>query len=282
MNWDEYVAAGTKTVVIPQSGSASAVTRNRTVFPATSQERPDGELSYEMTDYTTAPRRVRELEKMQLSYPKLQSVIGQDMANIKEYIAEDILYAWRVEALAKMIRTSGGAVDATLSGVSGATGNRKRLTLADLIAADKLMNDLNIPQSGRVALLSSSMKQDLLLDPDIKGTDLGKMLANYNEATLPRIAGFEIHVRSTALRYTNAATPVAKLPSAAAATTDNDAALLWHPNFVGRSVGNVQTFYNPKQAEHYGDLLSMEAQAGGTKAETDGKGVVAIIQAAAA
>lgn len=282
-NWDEHVTAGIKTVVIPQSGAASGVERNRNVFPATSQERPDSDVTYDMVDYTTNPRRVREIEKLQLSYDKLASVVSQDMANIKEYAAEDMLYAWRAEALNRIVRTSGGTVDATLSGVSGATGNRKRYTLADLLAVDKIMNDMNIPQSGRVALLSSSAKQDLLLDPEIKGNPaLSTLLANYNEAALLKIANFKIYIRSTALRYTNASTPVAKLPSAAAATTDNDASLFWHPHFVGRSMGNIDVFHNEKQAEHYGDLLSMQLMAGGRKAETDGKGVVALVQSAAA
>ncbi len=282
-NWDEHVQAGVKTVVIPQSGSASGVERNRSSFPALSQERTDSDISYDMVDYTTNPKRVREIEKVQLSYPKLQSVISQDMANIKEYAAEDILYSWRPEAANRIVRTSGDAVDATISGVDGATGNRKRYKLADLLVIDKMMNTLNIPQSGRVALLSASAKQDLLLDPDIKGNPtLSALLANYTEGAVLRIAGFEIFVRSTALRYTNASTPVAKLPSALAATTDNDASLFWHPDFVGRSVGNMWVFHNPGQAEHFGDILSMEVMAGGRKAETDGKGVVALVQAAAA
>lgn len=279
INWDEYVAAGIKTVVIPQAGAASAVQRNRSVFPAEPTERGDSDIQYDMTHYSTDPRRVRNIEKLQLSYPKLTSTLSQDMANTKEYVAEDILYAWRAESANKIARTTGDTVTTDISGVSGATGNRKRYKFADLILIDKMMNDANIPQAGRVALLSASAKQDLLLDPFISGNPtLSALLANYTEGEVLKLAGFKVYVRSTALRYTNAATPVAKLPSAAAATTDNDASLFWHPNFVGRSMGNTKVFYNPDQATSYGDLFSLETYAGGRKAEADGKGVYALVQ----
>lgn len=279
LNWDEYVQAGIKTVVIPQSGAASTVQRNRSVFPAEPTERADTDIQYDMTHYSTDPRRVRNIEKVQLSYPKLTSTLNQDMANTKEYVAEDVLYAWRAEAASKIVRTTGDSVTTDISGVSGATGNRKRYKFVDLILIDKMMNDANIPQAGRVALLSSSAKQDLLLDPFISGNPaLATLLANYSEGDVLKLAGFKIYVRSTALRYTNATTPVAKTPSAASATTDNDASLFWHPNFVGRSMGNTKVFYNPDQATSYGDLFSLETYAGGKKAETDGKGVYALVQ----
>lgn len=279
INWDEYVQAGVKTVTIPQSGAGSGYERNRSTFPAEATERADTDITYDMTDYTSNPRRVRELEKVQLSYPKLQSVLNQDMAIIKEGAAEDILYNWRVDAADKMVRTTGESVDATISGSKGATGSRKRYKFADFLAADKIMNDMNIPQAGRVALISGSAKQDLLLDPFIAGNSaLSTLLANYSDAVVLKIANFRIYVRSRALRYTNASTPVAKTPSAANAATDNDGCLCWHPNFVGKSMGNIKTFYNPSVATHYGDLFSLEFQAGGRKVETDGKGCVAIIQ----
>lgn len=275
LNWDEYVNAGLKTVTIPQSGGASNVVRNRSVFPATVQERADGDIRFDMVDYTPDPRRVRGLLQKQYSYDYRQSVIRQDTAVVKQFMAEDILYAWRPELTKRIIKTTGSAVVGGAN--STATGNRKAYTLADLMRVDKLMNDENIPQSQRKAVISSQAKLDLLSDPAIKGTQLFTQLADYKEGTISRVMNFDLMVRSTVLTFNGAGT-AAKLPDATPATTDCDAALFWHPNFVGRALGNMDVRFNPDRAEHFGDLFSLQAQAGGNKFYADGRGVYSIVQ----
>ena len=279
LNWDEYVQDGVKTVTIPQSGTGSTVVRNRSSFPATVSERSDSDITYDMNDYTTDPRRVRSLLQKQYSYDYRASVIRQDTAKAKEMIAEDILYAWRAEVTKRILKTTGSAVAASVN--STATGNRKSFTFADLMRVDKAMNDDNIPKSGRIAVISSQAKLDLLNDPAVKGTQIFQQLADYKEGTISRVMTFDLMVRSTALTY-NATGTAAKLSDAAQATTDCDAALFWHPNFVGRSMGNNQVFFNAGQATHYGDILSMELQAGGSKYYSDGRGVIALVQDQAA
>lgn len=279
INWDEYVVAGVKTVVIPQSGAGSEVVRNRTVFPAVPAERVDGDISFDMVDYTTTPRRVRKLQQRQYSYDYRGSIISQDMAIASEMAAEDVLYSWRAEIPKFIFKTTGGNVNASAN--STATGQRKAATLHDFLIADKIFTDNIIPKAGRQAMITGQMKLDLLEDPAIKGTFIYQQLANYKEGEIMRIAGFDVEVRPT-VQIWNADGTVAKLPGAADAATDCEAAAFWHPNFVGRSVGNMDAFYNADRAEHYGDLLSFELQAGGTKRYTNGRGVLSLVQAQAA
>lgn len=275
LNWDEFVQAGIQTVVVGQSGGASSVTRNRTVFPATVSERSDSDISYDMTDYTTDPRRIRALLQKQYSYDYRGSVIRQDTAKLKEYIAEDILYSWRPEVAKRILKTTGGAVLASVN--STATGNRKATKLMDFVRVDKALNDDNIPVSGRKGLISPQMKMDLLSDPDVKGTNIFQQLTDYKDGQIAKIMNFDIQVRSTVHTYNGTGTTV-KLPDATAATTDCDGAIFWHPLFVGRSVGNMEVFFNAGQAAHYGDLISMQAQAGGKKYYADGRGVIGLVQ----
>lgn len=279
LNWDEYVQAGMLTVVVGQSGGASSVSRNRSVFPATVSERSDSDISYDMTDYTSDPRRIRALLQKQYSYDYRGSVIRQDTALMKQFMAEDILYAWRPELTKRILKTTGAAVVANAN--TTVTGNRKATKLEDFIRVDAAMNADNIPISGRKAVITPQMKMDILRDPDVKGTNIFQQLTDYKDGQVVKVMNFDVMVRSTVLTFNSGGT-AAKLPDAAPATTDCEAGLFWHPLFVGRSMGNMEVFFNAGQATHYGDLLSLQAQAGGKKYYADGRGVIGLVQDQAA
>jgi hypothetical protein len=115
---------------------------------------------------------------------------------------------------------------------------------------------------------------DAILTSDKMGT------ANLSNGAVGRVLGFDIYIRSTAVVYTNAATPVPKTPGAAGAVTDNLAALFWHPMFVRKAMGDVRVYVNEGEAAYYGDILSAEARAGGRKSRTGGEGVVALVETA--
>lgn len=276
LNWDEYVRAGYADVTIPQSGGASNVVRNRSVFPAQASERADGDIKYTMVDYTSDPRRIRNLTQKQYSYDYRGSILRQDSAIMKQFMAEDILYTWRAEQLKFILRTTGDDTDVS-NGILA--GTRKKATMHDFLRAEKALTDAFIPKAGRLALISTQTKLDLLTDPKIEDTYISKDLANYKEGEIVQVGGFSVMVRPSVLTYNGAGTQ-AKLPGTAQAANDNDASLFWHPNFVGRSMGNMDIFYNPAQATSYGDLFSTEAQAGGAKFYDDGRGVIVLVQKA--
>ena len=276
LNWDEYANAGIKTVVIPQAGTPTGYERNRTIFPAPITERPDGDISYDMVDYTSNPQRVRDLEQLQMSYNKMQSVIFNMLMNIQDGVALDILYAWRAEIAARILQTSGAAKPTSLA---GATGNRKLLTYNDLVDLHTAMDNDKIPAAGRRILLPSTMYNGMFLDADIK-ENFNSKLADLNKGILGEVLGFTIVKRAEVLRYTDAG--VAKLPTAATVATDAKAGLAYHPAFVGKSktVVNVLADAEPRP-EHFGRIMSCELQAGGSKAYSDGRGAYAIVEAAA-
>lgn len=268
-NWDEYATAGAKTVVVPQAGLAAGYERNRTSFPANATDIPDGDIEFTMVNYTSNPVHVRNLDKLQLSYDKVTSKVNNMLANIKDGMAVDLLYAWRPE-VGYIIDTTGANVE---SGLVGSTGQRKALTFADVVKAGKIMNKMNVPKAGRVLLVTSDMHADLLLDPDVKDK-FNTTLANLNTGVLGTLAGFTVMERSATLACTTA--KAVKVPSAAIAATDSEIAIAWHPSYVGRSMNDVKTYYKPNDPQWFGNIISMEANLGGRKAYSDGKGVVGI------
>lgn len=271
LDWNEYVNAGLKTVVIPQAGTAADFEVNRTVFPATITTRADGDIQYDMNDYTTNPRLVKNLEQKQLSYDKMASEVRLMLGNVRQGVALDVLYSWRPELAGQIIETTGAAKATTLA---GSTGNRKAITYADVVAAATLLDNQDVDSEGRQLLLPANLYNQLVLDADVK-QNFNTKLADLSTGVLGHLCGFEVMKRSSVLKISDSG--VTKTRTAAVAVTDSQACLFWHPDWVGRSVGNEDVIIDPQpRPEYYGRIMSSQLQAGGSKVSATGVGVGAI------
>lgn len=264
------------TVHLPQAGAKPNVERNRSSLPATVTERTDVIVSYDLDEYTSDPTLIKDIDAMEVSYDKRVSVTMEHSDTLQEKIALWMAYHWGADDITQMVRTTGANRAAF---VTGATGTRKKITYADFLSAKRILDAQNIPIKGRVCVLPAEMYNDLFeLDEVIN-------LQKQGTPTLPsgvvaNILGFDIMMRSELVSYTNASTPVKRLPGAADLTSANAAALFYHENFVRRAKGAVKIFANEDQAPYYGSIFSALAKAGGRKRYTNGRGVVALVEAA--
>jgi hypothetical protein len=270
-NDDQYVLEG-KVVHIPQAGAKPNVVKNRVVYPAAPTPRVDVDITYVLDEYTTDPTHIPNAETIELSYPKIDSVLSEHLQMIMEKVADNMLYAWSPTVASQIITTSGGAVAATLS---GATGNRKMFLKEDLSRARLLMNTQNIPKTDRFALVESNLLDQLLSDSDLKKRDYAGELDMRNGA-IARLYGFDILERSATGVYDN--TNVIKPVGAAGSATDNASVLCWQKNTVARALGTVNFFERLKDPEFFGDIYSALLRMGGRKRRTNGEGVIAIVQ----
>lgn len=277
VNADEYVLSG-KVVHIPQAGSASGVEKNRASLPATINKRTDTDITYALDEYTTNPVLIPNIDDLQLSYNKRQSVISTDIAALIELVADWVLRSWSPTAAGSILRTTGAAVGAT---APSGTGNRKKFVKEDLKRAQAALNKQNVPKTGRVALVPSDLMNYLQDDPDLKVRDFGKELDLVN-GVVARLYGFDIMERSATNLYTNAGTPVPKDPGAAGAATDNQSVLCWHPMALERALGTVDTFERLRDPQYYGDVYSFLMMYGGRIRRSDAKGIFAIVEDASA
>lgn len=278
---DDSIFADNKTVNLPQAGTLPTVERNRNVLPAPIVNRVDTVVSYDLDQFTSDPSVVKNIDEIETSYDKRQSVLRQHINQLNNALANWMQYHWSATVAAAIKRTTGSSRAAV---ISGATGNRKQLALADVFAAKQALDDMDVPEEGRVLLLPSYMYNDLLLAEKTSLLSLeftGE--ARMTNGMLESLLGFRIYKRgkNNVLSYTNAGTPVPRTPDAAALTSANAAALAWHPEFVRRALGEVLVYANENQAAYYGSLFSAEVRAGGRKAYSDGTGVVAIVEDAA-
>lgn len=278
VNEDQYVLAG-KVVHIPQAGAASSVTKNRAVYPAVAVKRADTDVTYALDEFTTDPRHIPDAEKSELSYDKRESVIGEDSSHLRQAVADNMLITWAPTVGENLLRTSG---DATNSHITGTTGTRKLMTLDDFEACAGVLDDHGVPDEERYAMFSSRMYRQLT--SLLKGTEYRDFMAAIDPKTgvVGELFGFKILKRKTVLQYSNAATPVVNPYGAATAATDNDGILCWQRNAVARAMGEVKMFENTDDATYYGDVYSFLLRMGGRKRRADDKGVVALIQDAAA
>lgn len=273
---DSGFVLGGAVVHIPQAGADPTIVKNRSSFPATAVRRTDTDITYTLDTYSTDPTHITWAELQDISYAKLDSILGNQTRALGETIADDMLIKWSPVA-AQFVRTTGGPSALTTAGIGGQTGTRKLFHQKDLITAMVAMNAANVPKAGRVALIDDNMFSgfyDSLTDSQMNAF---QQFADNKNGVVGRLHGFDIMTRSSVLAY-SAADAVKALGSALAAT-DNLASLCWHPDTVCRAVGTMKPFQNVDDALYYGDIYSAMVRMGGRKERTDALGVIGIVQA---
>lgn len=269
-----------KTVHIPQAGTAPSIKKNRSVLPASISQRTDTEVTYSMSEFTTDPMLITNLEELQISYNKRMSVLKSHIDKLSNVIANNTLYAW---AGGQQVRTSGSAVATALA--PSATGTRKMITLDDLRQAAAKLDKQDIdPNDSRYLILPSDMYYQLIADSNVsKYLEFGSATAATGK--VPQLMGFNIIVRSSVVVFDNTGTPVIKtvddsgVPSSPAAT-DNMAALAISSSYVSKALGSTKVFADEDKPEYYGSVFSALQMHGAAKMRTSGEGIVSIIQSA--
>ncbi|WP_053404990.1 hypothetical protein [Persicobacter sp. CCB-QB2] len=250
---DEYVLQG-KVVHIPQAGPPSNVEKNRTTVPATPAQRPDSEVLYSLNEFTTDPRLIRDAEKVELSYNKRDSIIGDDKQKIAEEVAEDLIDVWARGLTTDHIITESDIARASL---------QKMQTM---------FNTHNVPLQDRYALVPAQIIP--LLFPDTEVTALLSMMRSNDErlnSMFDNLYGFKIKMRSSVLTFD--AGGALKPPGSAGAEDDTEGVLCYQKRSLAKAVGEVKMFDNPNQATYYGDIVSFLLRAGGRRRREDDKGV---------
>jgi hypothetical protein len=125
-----------KKVWLPQAGAAPNVQRNRVVIPAAANPRVDTVASYDLDSFTSDPTSIRNIEEVETSYEKRQSVLFEHIEEIQKSIAEWMAYNWSPVTGSQIVRTTGADRSPF---VPGGTGLRKKITIADILAGKRIL-----------------------------------------------------------------------------------------------------------------------------------------------
>lgn len=270
-NADDFVSG--KKVHIPNAGAASGVEKNRIILPGTVSTRKDTDVDFLLDEYTTNPVLIPNADTVELSYNKRESVIKNDKQELYDRVAKDFAYRWAAAAPANIVKTTGAVVKAH---TTGAGGDRKAITTADVLELMVRFNESNVPQEGRYLLLDARMYAQLLNSLTANENTAFFASANAQKGILGNLFSFNTMTRSAVVTYNEAGEP--KAPEAAGAATDCAGAIAWQEGYVCRALGEVNAFERTNDPLYYGDTYSFLLRAGGRIMRGDGKGVAAIVQ----
>lgn len=266
-----------KTVHVPLAGTVVAVTKNRTPGDAGTPElRADTDLTYSIDEFATAPKVIPSIEEIETSYNKRGSITAE-LGNALSLAAHnELLLKWLPTAAGSFIRTTGTAAAAE---TPTATGNRNTLTLANVLAAVKALNNLSVGMSRNILLpthMWASLAAEILDKNSMSLTSNDNFIA---QGELSRLLGLNIYLRpSTQMPfYSNESTPVKKAVGTTL-TTGCAAALVWDSAQVSRAIGTVDMFENIADAIYQGDIYSASVRCGGAIIG-NGNAPIAIIEA---
>jgi len=261
-------------VHLPQAGAAPTVVKNRSTFPATITERTDTEKTYSLANFSTDPIRLRNLDEIQTSYAKRQSILGEHVEKLNESIGDETANAWGVDTAARVVKTTGSAVATALA--PSATGTRNALDKADIRSAAQILdNDNGVPSGNRYGLMQTDMFYQLFSDTTVLSRDFMER-SSQEAGVITQLFGVNFLIRPSVNVYSAAF--ALKAVGAAAAATDMIGCVIWQQSFVSNAKGDIRVYANENVAEHYGSVFSAEVEHGASLLRTDEKGVVAIVQ----
>ena len=276
-----YIAFGT--VHVPQSGSNPTVVKNPATFPLSINERTDTDRTYSLNQFALEPVLITNLDELQISYDKRQSVLGQQITTLTQRIGDEVAISWSATGAANIVSTTGSAVATSLA--PGATGTRKAVTLADIASLASKLDKDNVPRQNRKLLMSTDMFWELFAISDVIRASYNGFQSQPNvlaNGIVAMLYGFEIMMRPVVSVYANTVT-TPKAFGAATATTDNLACIAFHSTTVARALGSMTPLYDSGsngngKPEYLGSIFNMEIMLGSAILRADMKGVAALVQ----
>lgn len=274
---DDSTHVNNRKVHIPNAGKPSRVVVNRSDLPTDFKQRTDQDLEYTIDELTTDPIRISNIEEVELSYSKRESVIRNDRAELQRVAHVNILHRW-AEAGSKslVVKTTGEAVDPHTD--ASATGKRKAIKRGDILKLMTGFNKQEIPKEDRYLLLDTEMYAQLL--DDMTESDKYAFFASADAKTgvLGKLYTFNILERSSVLRVKGAEDTIIHEADEHEAT-ERAAGLAWHESCVSRALGAIKFFAREGDPLLYGNGYSFLARAGGSHRRYDKKGVALLVQA---
>jgi hypothetical protein len=275
---DESAYVNYKTVIRPIQG-----TRPTVMLDATGEQSEgnsnDTESSYNLHNLRTKAILVEDIQEIERSYDLTGSIIDRKVNELNLKGANYIAHKWSPNAAANIIRTTGTSKETVaLNG----TGGRLKMTLTDFSKCVGMLDDMDLPEEGRNALMPSAWYRQLLEDEKSLLLNLaasGK--ATLVDGELMMLFGVRIwrRGRKNIPLYDNVGTPQTKSPFAVGAASDNATSLFWHKDCVGKALGDIK-MYDAPNAKAQGFDISARVRASGSPIFDDLTGVIALVEKA--
>jgi len=273
-----------KTVHVPRSGGAPTITKNldHSTTPSTPALRADTTQDYNLNEYTTTPTKIPNIEQIQVSYSKRQSVLREHINAVEDRIALETLDSWTSGIAASDIFRTTGANTGLLP--SGATvGTRLKVTAADIALISARMDEEEVPAEGRICIMPAVMFHDLFADTtlaNIWATSSGNANILKEPQLMGRFMGFDIYVRGRVILF-NTISGTTKLAVTAAASTGTaaaGAALFAQQSQIRFAKGAIVPYLDENSPIYYGDVMSLGVMSGAASSRATEVGIKVLAQ----
>jgi len=241
------------TINLAEIGADPQVLVNNTTYPVPFADRTDVPLALPLDYYDTEGTVVRNAEAVQLAYPKMDTVVAQHGKALAK--AQSAKAAWNYAPQANGTYTP---VLTTLGNpkVAYAIGARLPFSFRNIIAAAQALDAVDAPADGRVLVLCTQHKQDLL-NEDV---NLFKGFSDYKTGMIGQLYGFDIYTSTQCPTYNNTVptAPTKNAYGAAPAGTDVVASFFFVDSEVMRAKGTMDLFYRLRDPEARGDIVGFQ------------------------
>jgi len=237
-DWSEFVEYNT--INFTAVGADPVILKNNASWPIVAVQRTDTNSTVVLDTYDSTTTRVYNVEEIEASINKLESVVRQHRRSLIQAVVTECLINYSPATLAL------GAVAATGSNrpvVIGAQSTvAARLTLNDLAAAQTRLDSIDAPLEGRCVVLNPYHREDLL----IEDKSLFKQFGDQKKGEIFNLYGFEVYTAKNTPLY--AKSTLVRKVSGAAADNTNDciASSIFLKSEVMKCMGEVEMFYKEK------------------------------------
>jgi hypothetical protein len=236
------------TINLAEAGATPTAVLN-TVFgpsgtPANSvNARTDTALSVVLDTLDTTTTVVRNIEEMEAAYDKMSSVVyghKQELLRLATKLAAFNYAPASNAANTPVIACTGTAV----------TNQGKKMTFADVLALKLRFDQLDVPQEGRILVLSPQHESNLI-EADIA---LYKAVLGNNS-----LFGFKISRTSVTPYYiSSTGVKLAAYDTTVTPATHGISSIAFHKDEVMKAMGTVDVFARYKDPEWKGDLINFQ------------------------
>lgn len=182
-----------RTINVGKANGLPTVSKNPSTFPLTPARRAPGNTAVTLDQYVTDPQIIHNWERIQYAF---------DQASEEMTVHVDTI--WNEFGLNAGFDLTPAAATAAMpiTRFSGAVvGTRAKATVEDVIALQQAFNERNVPQAGRVLVLSPGALGDILLDE--RASNSLKQVHDSVTGLLGNLYGFKIYVGTQNPVYEN-------------------------------------------------------------------------------
>ena len=226
---------------LAEAGVAPEVLVDNTTYPVGTASRKDTPLELPLHTFDTKNTVVRNVEAMELSYDKMESVIRQHRDTLQAKTAAFAASSWSPQADKDLTPVRATSGEGNKRGV-------KALSFQDILDMDAWFRAQDVDPATMVAVLNPYHLADLMAE-DMK---MYREMLGGN-----RIFGFELFTFSQ-LPYYNATSGEKVAFGKATQATDTQCSLFYCANEVMRADGDIEVFARYRDPGERGDVIGFQ------------------------